>query len=311
MTRTKSQDLPGHVLITGGTGFIGTALAERCLESGIRVTVLTRDRRRALAHFKGRVAAVEELTELHGDSAPEVVVNLAGKNLASERWNARVRQALIDSRVGTTERVIAYIAKARRRPALLISGSAVGYYGARGGEALTESDPPGEEYQSLLCRQWEDAALKAERYGVRVCISRTGAVMGPGGGPLSGLTPAFRKGLGAVAGPGDQWISWIHLDDLIAIFLDFMRDRTASGPFNNTAPQPVTNRALAGTLGELLSRPVLLRVPGWVLRVLMGEMAHLYLTGQKVIPERHLQARRHYRYPDIRSALRAALAGDG
>ena len=310
MSDHPRQDLPGRVLITGGTGFIGTALAHRCLESGIRVTVLTRDRRRALLHFRGRVAAVEDLAELGADSAPDVIVNLAGKNLASERWNARVRRALIDSRVGTTQRVIAYIAKAPHRPTLLISGSAVGYYGARGDRILTESDPPGDEFQSDLCRQWEDAALRAKEYGVRVCLSRTGAVMGPGGGPLAGLTPTFRKGLGAVAGRGDQWISWIHLDDLIDLFLDFMTDRTASGPYNNTAPHPVTNRGLAETLGELLHRPVLLRVPGWVLRLLMGGMAHLYLTGQRVMPERHLRAGRDFRHPDIRSALQAALAAE-
>jgi uncharacterized protein len=296
-----------RVLITGGTGFIGTALTERLLAAGVEVSVLTRDRARAQRHFSGRVRAVERLDELTGGLEPEVIVNLAGKNLGSERWNDRVKRELVASRVDTTRHVVDYIAAASVKPRLLISGSAVGYYGARGDEIISEQEPAGTEYQSRLCASWEQTALRAEQSDVRVCISRCGVVLGRGGGALSGLVPQFRRGFGAVAGSGRQWVSWIQMQDLIDLFLRFMQDDSLHGAFNNTAPNPVTNRQFAQSIGSAVDRPVWLRAPGWVMRMAMGEMAHLYLTGQRVIPSRHLHAGVQYRYPDIESALVASI----
>jgi uncharacterized protein (TIGR01777 family) len=298
---------PGHVLITGGTGFIGTELSARLLEDGCRVSVLSRDPGRAREHFAGRVSAYGVLTEIAPEDAPEVIVNLAGKNMGEQRWSAGVKRALVASRVNTTRQVVDYIAGTERRPKLLISGSAVGYYGARGDEPLEEDAAPGNEFQSELCQRWERAAREAEQYGVRVCISRTGVVMGAGGGALAGLVPLFRLGMGAVAGSGRQWVSWVQMQDLLNMLLRFMQDSTLSGAFNNTAPNPVTNREFSRAIGRALHRPVLLRAPGWAMRLLYGEMAHLYLTGQRVIPARHLQAGFVYGYPDIDSALRQAL----
>jgi len=308
----NDADITGfrHVLITGGTGFIGAALTRRLLTLGVRVSVLTRDRTRALAHFDGAVSALESLDEIEAGNAPAVIVNLAGKNLGEQRWDTEVKEQLVASRVDTTLQVIAWIARASPRPQLLINGSAVGYYGARGDERLTEDSVVGEEYQANLCRRWENAAESARQYGVRVCISRTGIVLGRGGGALAGLAPLFRLGLGAVAGSGRQWISWIHLHDLLELFLRFMRDSTLSGPFNNTAPHPVTNQEFSRAIGRALHRPVLLRAPDWAMRLRYGELAHLYLTGQKVLPARHLAAGFEYRYPDIDAALRAALQDD-
>jgi hypothetical protein len=304
-TRTTSI---GHVLITGGTGFIGTALAGRLLRLGARVSVLTRNRARAQTHFSGRVTALESMREIDAAQAPEVIVNLAGKNLGEERWTEAVKRQLVASRVDVTQQVIDYIAaNAASRPRLLISGSAVGYYGARGDERLDETALAGEEYQSQLCQRWEQTATKANEYGVRVCISRTGVVLGRDGGALAGLAPLFRLGLGAVAGSGTQWIAWVHMHDLLNLFLRFMQDGSLSGAFNNTAPRPVTNSEFSRAIGRALHRPVLLRSPGWAMRLLYGEMAHLYLTGQRVIPARHLEAGFVYRYPDIDSALEDAL----
>jgi uncharacterized protein len=297
-----------RVLVTGGTGFIGTALSERLLARGVEVTVLTRDRARALRHFNGRIRAIERLEELDGGEAPEVIVNLAGRNLGSARWNEEVKRDLIQSRVGVTEQVVDFVAASSVKPRLLISGSAVGYYGVHGDEILTEQDPPGNEYQSVLCVRWEEAALRAEQFGIRVCLSRTGVVLGPGGGALAGLLPQFRKGLGAVAGSGRQWLSWIQMDDLVDLFLLFMSDDTLHGAFNNTAPNPVTNREFALGIGRAVKRPAHLRAPAWLMRLVIGEMAHLYLTGQRVVPERHLRACYRYRYPDIDAAL-AVSAG--
>ncbi|MFP3874735.1 MAG: TIGR01777 family oxidoreductase [Thiohalophilus sp.] len=304
---TQADRLPERVLITGGTGFIGTALARELLAAGVGVSVLSRNADRAARHFEHRVTAVESMAQIDAANAPGVIVNLAGKNLGEQRWNPRVKQQLVDSRVSTTQQVVDYIAHAEVKPVLLISGSAVGYYGARGDEALNEEAAPGNEFQSELCRRWEQTALQAGQYGVRICISRTGVVMGRGGGALSGLEPLFRKGLGAVAGNGKQWISWVHMQDLIGMFLRFMLDDALSGAFNNTSPHPVTNRQFAKTIGNVLQRPVLLRMPGRAMRLLYGEMAHLYVTGQKAIPTRHLQSGFDYQYPDIESALRDAL----
>ena len=310
--RAVSSVYARRVLITGGTGFIGSALAERLMHLGVAVSVLTRDRSRAEQHFEGRVQAYEAMSQIEGGDEPDVIVNLAGKGLESERWNARVKREIVLSRVETTNHVLDYIARSKQKhPRLLISGSAVGYYGARGDVRLTENDPPANEFQSTLCKEWEAAALRAEDYGVRVCLSRTGVVMGPNGGMLAGLVPMFRLGLGAVAGNGEQWLSWIHMDDLIDIFLRFMADERLSGPFNNTSPEPVTNREFAQTLGQVLHRPVFLRAPAWALRLLKGEMAHLYVTGQRVIPARHLDQGHVFRYPALRSALEHVFSEQG
>lgn len=299
-----------RVLITGGTGFIGSALAQRLLAANVAVDVLTRDRQRAERQFAGHVRAVESLSELHRDARsepPAVIVNLAGKNLGSERWNARVKREIVSSRVETTRHVLDYMKRASPRPRLLISGSAVGYYGARGDELLDENSAAGSEYQSQLCAEWEAVASAAAHFGVRMCLSRTGVVLGPDGGVLSGLRPLFQKGMGAVVGSGKQWISWIHLEDLLDLFCDFMSDESLSGAFNNTAPNPVTHREFVRTLGRVLRRPVILRVPDSAYRLLVGEMARLHLTGQRVIPMRHLERGFRYRYPTLQAALGAVL----
>lgn len=307
MSEHENASGHGHVLITGGTGFIGSALVGRLLDGGSRVSVLTRNARRAREQFDGRVTAWEDLAAIGGDEAPDVVVNLAGKNLGDERWDDAVKRQLVASRVETTRQVVDYIARAERRPRLLVSGSAVGYYGARGDERLDEDSGPGDEFQSDLCRQWEAAALEAEQHGVRVCISRTGIVMGRGGGALAGLAPMFRMGVGAVAGSGDQWVSWVHMDDLLSMFEDFMADDALAGPFNNAAPNPVTNRDFSRAIGRALHRPVLLKAPGFAMRLAYGEMAHLYLTGQRALPVRHQQRDFGFRYTDIEDAVGDAL----
>ena len=295
-----------RILITGGTGFIGTALCLRLLDHGHTVNVLSRDRGRAKRHFQGRIQATESLSDPLPIEPPDVIVNLAGANIGRGRWNRSRKRILVQSRLAVTEQVVHYIERCRYRPRLLISGSAVGYYGDRGDTELNEQAPPGNEFQSDLCRQWEAAAMAAARFGVRVCISRTGVVMGDGGA-LAGLVPQFCRGLGAYVGSGNQWISWIHMDDLLSLFERFMEQEALEGTFNNTAPQPITNREFAHALGNALHKPVLAHVPGPILRVAMGEMAHLYLTGQRVLPRRHLADGVQFRHPDMHSALHSLL----
>ncbi len=292
-----------HVLVTGGTGFIGGALCRRLLAGGHAVSVLTRERQRAEQLFQGKVAAIESLDELPRETAPEAIVNLAGLSLGSGRWTERLKQEFIASRVGVTRQVISYIARTDRKPGILISGSAVGYYGARGDEELGEDAPPGNEYQSHLCKAWEAEALKAAQHGVRVCVSRTGVVLGKGGGALSSLVSQFRLGLGGYVGSGRQWMSWVHIDDLVGIMLHLMADESLAGAFNSTAPNPETNRDFARKLAAALHRPALVWAPDWLLRLMVGEMAHLYVTGQKVLPSRLLESGYRFKFPELRAAL--------
>jgi len=296
-----------RVLITGGTGFLGSALTAALHARGAEVIVLSRDRRTARKCLDHRALVIERPDELDVANAPDAVVNLAGANLGAARWTAERKQMFIDSRVGVTERVVHFIRHARARPRVLVNGSAVGYYGARGEEDLDESAPPGEEFQSELCRRWEAAAQSAEGYGVRVCYLRTGAVLGPGGGPLAGLLPPFRLGLGAHLGDGRQWLSWIHLEDWLRLVQHLIERDDLDGPFNATAPEPVRNRELAKTLGAVLHRPVALRIPAWAARVLWGEMARMLVTGQRVLPRRALDSGFAFRFPELRPALEDIL----
>lgn len=294
-----------NILITGGTGFIGTALCRRLHAEGHVVTVLTRDPARAEAHFQGLVQVVGTLDEA---KPPDAIVNLAGENLAGHRWNDRWREEFVRSRAGTTERLVDYIARTPRTPRVLVSGSAVGYYGARGDELLTEDSAPGREYQSELCRAWEEAARQAEALGVRVCRLRTGIVLGKNGGALKSLLPPFRLGLGGHLGDGRQWMSWIHMDDLVGIILHLLRQDSLQGAFNGTAPEPVTNREFVRALGAALHRPAFMPLPGFAVRLLVGGMAHLLLTGQKVLPVRTQAAGYDFRYPKLPQALAACLS---
>ncbi len=298
------------VLVTGGTGFIGTALCQKLLAEGHQVAVLTRNRERASQHFQGRVLALESMGELTRRTAPEAIINLAGQNLGSGRWTESLKKELVASRVRITAQTIEYIAQSpsRYRPRALLSGSAIGYYGARGDEPLTESSPPGDEFQSDLCKAWEDEACKAQAHGVRVCLLRSGLVLGKGGGALAGMLPAFKWGFGGYLGHGRQWLSWIHQDDWNAMVFHLMKDESSEGPFNITSPHPVTHREFAKTLGKVLHRPVWLRIPARAVRLWVGEMAHLYLTGQRVIPNKWLGRRYAFQFPRLSEALRDIVA---
>lgn len=295
-----------HYLITGGTGFIGRALCRELLRREQRVTVLTRSRQSAAGVLPGGVKAIERLDEIRQD-VPGAIINLAGENLAAARWNEARKQRFVASRVETTRALVDFMRRTARRPRVLVSGSAIGWYGARGDEELTEDSAPGDEFQSRLCRVWEEEALKAETLGVRVCRVRTGIVLGDGGGPLAKMLPPFKLGLGGPIGSGRQWMSWIHRSDLIALMLWLAQNEWASGAFNGTAPHPVGNREFARVLGAVLHRPALMPMPGYALKLLVGEMAHLLLTGQRVLPARAGQLGFAFQYPRLDTALAEIL----
>ncbi len=295
-----------NILVTGGTGYLGRPLCLRLLEQGHQLTLLSRSRRKVERLFHG-VRAIESLDELDEQARFEAVINLAGAPIADRRWTAARKKILEQSRIDLTRELVEFIGRLRRRPHTLISGSAVGFYGDQGDAVVTESSPPADDYAHRLCAAWEAEARKATVFGVRVCLVRTGLVLGPGGGFLGRQLPLYRLGLGGRLGDGQQCLSWIHRDDWIALVLLLLARRDLDGPFNATAPKPVTQAVFSRTLATRLHRPALLNLPAGLLRVLLGEMSALLLTGQRVHPQRLLEAGFHFRYPTLDEALQAIL----
>lgn len=303
-----------RIVLTGGTGFIGRPLCARLLDLGHTVTLFTRelhvaqsrsDSRIRLVGWQGFRGPTEEVLLALADS--DIVINLAGAPIADHRWTPRTKNTLRTSREGTTTALVTAFAKLQTRPVLFLSASAIGYYGAREDEPLSEESPSGTGFLASLCREWEGAARAAERLGVRVTLLRIGVVLGKGGGALEKMLPLFRLGLGGPLGTGTQWMSWIHLEDLVELVL-FLMNQAVSGPVNATAPHPVTNRDFARTLGQTLRRPAWLPTPAFALKLLLGQMAEeLLLTGQRVLPARAQALGFCYRYPDLKEALRAIL----
>ncbi|MGV7195520.1 TIGR01777 family oxidoreductase [Xanthomonas axonopodis] len=292
-----------RVLITGGTGFIGQALCPALVQAGHQVGVLTRNAGRASRSQPG-ITAVETLDGIQA----EAVINLAGEPLAAGRWSDARKQRFRESRLGTTDRLHDWIAQqpAQQRPAVVVSGSAVGYYGERGDAALTETDGAGEDFSAVLCRDWEAAAARIGALGPRVSWVRTGIVLDRDGGALARMLPAFQLGGGGPFGDGRHWMSWIHRADMVALLV-WLLQHGQPGAYNATAPNPVTNAEFARTLAKVLHRPALLALPAGLLRLGFGEMADLLLISQRVLPQRALDAGFGFRHERLERALRAIL----
>lgn len=295
-----------QILLTGGTGFIGHALSALLLEAGHQVIVLSRQPTEAVrARCGASVEVWRDLGEWHVDRRVDAVINLAGEAIADQPWTPRRKQALWNSRVRLTEQLVERVAAAEHKPAVLLSGSAIGYYGDQGDTRLSEDAPPADDFGAQLCAAWERAALAAEAHGVRVCLLRTGLVLHPDGGLLRRLSLPFKLGLGAQLGDGRQWMSWIHRNDYLAILLHLLDQSTARGAYNLTAPRPVTNAEFTQTLAHALRRPAWLVAPAWLLRPLLGERASLLLGGQRVLPN-HLETTGYrWLYPSLDQALSA------
>lgn len=295
-----------HVLITGGTGLIGRHLSHRLLASGDQVTVLSR-RPEQVGSLCGNgargIAALEEL----GDERVDAVVNLAGAPIADRPWTAKRKAELWASRVSLTERLVAWIGQRSDKPAALISGSAVGWYGDGGELPLTEDSTARPAYTHTLCDAWEAAARRASAYGVRVCLVRTGLVLAPGEGFLKRMLLPFRLGLGGRLGSGRQYMPWVHLDDEVGIILHLLRHADLKGAFNATAPNPVTNREFTRTLAAALHRPSIFPVPALVLKAGLGEMATLLLMGQNAQPARLQEVGYRFQFSQLDQALRDVI----
>jgi uncharacterized protein len=322
-----------RVTVTGATGLIGGKLVAALARRGDEVTVLSRSPARARERLGtgieaatwdplGAPAPADALTGRNG------VIHLAGEPVA-QRWSDAAKERIRTSREVGTANLVAGLRAAEPRPAALVSASAVGYYGPRGDEELGEDAPPGDDFLAQVCVAWERAALAAEDLGVRVAVVRTGVVLDPDGGALAKMLPPFRAGVGGPVAGGRQWMPWIHVDDLVALYLAALDGHAATssagaggageggagapvggdwrGPLNGSAPAPVTNRDFSQALGRALHRPAVMPVPRLALRALYGEMEQIVTTGQRAVPRRPLALGFRHGHPELDEALRSAL----
>ncbi len=301
-----------RVFVTGGTGLVGTRLIQQLRGRGTEVVALTRRPSEAARRLAGCTIVEGDPTQpgVWMDSAADcdAVINLAGENVFARRWNDEFKARLRDSRVQGTTNVVEALARRPGTSKVLVNASAIGYYGPHGDEELTEASPPGDDFLARLCVEWEQAARRAEEHGVRVVMVRVGVVLDPEGGALPQMVTPFKLFAGGPTGSGKQWLSWIHHADLTGLLLLALDNAAASGPLNGTAPNPVPNREFARALGRTLHRPALLPTPRFALRIMLGEVADLVTTGQRVVPRRALELGYYFRYPMLDAALADVLA---
>jgi len=299
------------IFMTGGTGFVGTSLTRKLVEKGHLVTILTRK-------ISGDTNPEEGVALIEGDptkkgawqehvSGHEAVINLAGASIF-RRWTKEAKAMIRDSRILTTKNLVEAMSARTGAETTLISTSAVGYYGFHGDEELDESHPPGDDFLASLCKDWEEAAIKAEQYGARVIICRFGIVLGRRGGALGEMMPLYKRGLGSPLGSGKQWFSWIHEQDLVNVYLFLLDHKNLSGPINCMAPEPVTNREFNKALGKALKRQTFMpAVPGFMVKIIKGEFGNVLLKGQRVAPKKLLDAGFNFQFPRVNDALRDLL----
>lgn len=293
-----------HILLTGGTGLIGRHLCQFWRDQGHQLTVWSRSPERVADLCGAGVRGIARLEDLHPDEHLDAVINLAGAPIADRPWTSARRSLLWASRIGLTEQLLSWMETRTQRPEVLVSGSAVGWYGDGGERELDEDSPPvKEDFASQLCIAWEETALRAERLGMRVVRVRSGLVLAADGGMLARLRLPFKLGLGGPIGNGRQWMPWIHIDDQVALIDFLMRHNTARGPYNACAPKPVRNREFSKTLGRTLRRPAFMPLPALLLKAGLGELSILLLGGQRARPVRLLDAGFTFRFNDLQSAL--------
>lgn len=306
------------VFVTGASGFIGRRLLRELLRHGDEVLALSR---RPPAASEGSAAAPsEQLRHVTGDPSHsgdwqeqlrgvDAVVALAGEPVLDKRWTGEIKQRLIDSRIGGMKRLCEAIKALdeKDRPKVVITGSAVGYYGSRGEQILDEDSEPGHDFLASLCVEWEAAAQAIASLGPRVVMLRIGVVLGPGGGAIERMLPIFKAGLGGPLGSGTQYMPWVHLDDVIGIIMLALGRGEVSGPLNVTAPEPVPMRDFARALGTAVHRPAIIKTPAFALRLMLGEGAEVLLASQRVVPKRALAFGYAFRHPELGAALRSAV----
>jgi uncharacterized protein (TIGR01777 family) len=290
-----------HILINGGTGFIGSKLCEHFNAQGFRVAILTRHIHRA--DVPKSAILIDNLND--EEISYDVIINLAGEPLNKNRWNDRVKKVIYDSRIQSTQNIVDYIKTAKVKPNLLVTSSAIGFYGSSSTKNFSEDTKPADHsFIHKICADLEAEGMKASEYGVRVCIIRTGIVLGKNKGALAELLPPFKLGLGAQLGNGKQWMSWIHIDDVVGVIDFLVQNVELGGPFNLASPGTVTNAQFTKELARALKRPSFLKLPDFMVKLLFGEMGEaLLLKGQRVIPHNLMKAGYKFKFPTLEGAL--------
>lgn len=299
------------ILMTGGTGLIGKKLASELCIQGAYVKILTRNVKKAIDLFSRNYAL--EFLDLKKYDNPltlktviedtDVVINLAGQNVGDKRWNNDYKDEIYSSRINSTKLIVDSIKLSSNKPEVLISASGVGVYGDKGDERVIEGSEPGTDFLAKVCVDWENEALKAVDLGIRVVIIRSGIVLDKSEGALPELLKPFKFFIGAYQGKGDQWFSWIHIEDIVKIYLFAIANTGVAGTVNAVSPEPVTNKNLIRTLSEFKKSAFLMSVPGFVLKIVAGEFAWNLLTGQKVFPDKLIKEGFIFRFPDLKSSL--------
>ena len=300
-----------RILITGGTGLIGTQLVQTLVMHSHQVTVLSRSPQKVYSLFCKAVecwTTLQDKTDLDGF---DVVINLAGEPIAEKRWTAAQKQILCDSRWKITQQLTNLIKASQNPPSVFLSGSAVGYYGDQGQSVVTEEDQPHDEFTHQLAARWEAIAQEAQSDKTRVCLLRTGLILSPNGGLLAKILPIFKMGAGGPIGHGKQYMPWIHINDMVKAILFLMETPNLSGPFNMTSPYPVHNAQFAAIMGDVLNRPSFIRTPAFAVRGVLGESATLLLGGQQAIPKRLEEAGFEFEFIELRIALEDLLVSSG
>ncbi|MFO7763553.1 MAG: TIGR01777 family oxidoreductase [Wenzhouxiangellaceae bacterium] len=297
-----------RILITGATGFIGQPLCRELAEKGHELLVVSRNPDNARDALPDGTDIRAEVADF-ADAEPEAVINLAGEPIAEGRWTDEKKRKIVESRVDTTGAIVDLCADAETPPRALVSASAMGYYGDQGDRDVTEDTPPNHEFVHEICDRWETEARKAESHGVRVAIARIGLVLDTGGGMLARTLTPFKLGVGGRLGDGKQYMPWIHREDMVRILIFLLEHDALSGPFNASAPNPVTNEEFTRTLADQLNRPAVLPAPAIALKMAFGEMSRLLLTGAKMLPKRLEEAGFEFRYRQLDAALEDILGG--
>jgi hypothetical protein len=289
-------------MITGGTGFIGSALTKFFIQKGYLTTILSRH-----CPALSSVRIIKSIEQINVDEKIDIIINLAGAPI-NKKWTNSYKEVLIDSRLEITKNLILLIKSLKTKPNLLISASAIGYYGNQSNNYIDENSLYINDFTHKLCNLWELEAKKAEKLGVRTCITRLGVVLGKNGGALEEMLPIFRLGLGAKIGSGKQFFSWVHIDDIIGAFNFLIKDKTQKGIYNLTSPNPVTNYRFTKELGKMINRPTVLTIPKFVIKMIFGEMGDkLLLNGSAVYPKKLLDSGYEFQFKTIEASLENIL----